>query len=1026
MTAPLWDSIPSAARILPHWVLWKAEIREGKPTKVPFDIHGGRASSTASHTWAAFDEVKKAFEAGGFSGIGFVFTQPAGIVGIDLDHCRDPSTGEVDVWAADITRRLSSYTEVSPSGAGLHVLVRGKLPDGAKGRKKGLNGPEYREGAAIEVYASGRFFTVTGRRVGDLPADIEERQAELNALFVEIFGPEQGHEQADGREAEQGSVHTTTTRGRSSLSDEEIVELASRSKNGSEFAALFSGSTAGYGGDDSAADMALMNMLAFWTGGDPLQMERIFSASGLGKRDKWRNRPDYRERTIQKAIASTTEVYRPGERNEAGHILEDLPERLRENPRAIKEPGVIEGLARLKKDDRIEYDIIIDGIKKSKTGIKIETIEKMVADADNGKAEQPPVPPLPEDITRAATRIAERGKPFKFMLRTFRQSHVGDELHAASQFISFGQQSAINTSGVFDSWEGPSGKGKSDAAKACARQLPEEFIITSSISPKSIYYKAKAGLMLPGSVLYLDDKNVQAGSDLEETLKRIQTFYQEGAEHETVDGAGNFLHTKLPPRLGIIRTTVDSSEADGQLKNRAIGHGVDSSRETDNAVCDLVLKLGAVGQNTNRVTRQTLICRALWRDIKSQAYRVVTPASDKIVEFSDTSNRRNPSLFLDMVRGLACINHRQRHQADGPDGERLLYANYDDYLTAAKLFNAQGDYLGSRLDDAERAAVRYIQSQGYVGATKAGILQHLTEIFPNDGWNDNRVRRLLDGRWDRGGGGLSDMVPGLSYRYDTTDTGTKTKVYFMTGEVTTGVRVIIHNPKEKNVSSEDLAHLAHPWPTVGHPLNHTQTHTHTQHMAQMAQKKKGGKNTTEECEPVKDVLPRLPGFFGPSGPGGSKIGPAHSEKAPGPEVARAGPGGPGGGPEPSQVDVQPRGGVDGQDVAREEHFKTKAEEVAGSGLPAGEPQKQTPPEEEPPGLQEFKAAIARRKCGKCGKTFPHDLAPWKADGDILSYICPECRVRAEVERGCEFCPAAHGDKTAARCWPCFYVEAASA
>jgi len=106
-------------------------------------------------------------------------------------------------------------------------------------------------------------------------------------------------------------------------------------------------------------------------------------------------------------------------------------------------------------------------------------------------------------------------------------------------------------------------------------------------------------------------------------------------------------------------------------------------------------------------------------------------------------------------------------------------------------------------------------------------------------------------------------------------------------------------------------------------------------------------------------------------------------------------------------------------------YKLKDDLLKAGGRPAGGPG-QVPPGEEPPGLQEFKAAIARRKCGKCGKTFPHDLAPWKVDGDILSYICPVCRVQAEVERGCEFCPASRGDKTAAGCKPCFYVEAASA
>lgn len=449
----------------------------------------------------------------------------------------------------------------------------------------------------------------------------------------------------------------------------------------------------------------------------------------------------------------------------------------------------------------------------------IRLISKEQPETDEEQpSNQPEIEEIPDDIEKAALRIAEHGKPLKFMRQTFHQTHKGDGLHAESQFISFGQQSAINTKGNFDNWEGPSGKGKSDAAKACVRQLPSEYAITSSITSKSLYHRAKGGGVLPGSVLHLDDKNVPAGSDLEETLKRAQTFFQEGAEHETVDGKGNYQRVQLPPRLLVIRTCVSSSDSDAQLKNRSVGHGVDSSKDTDKAVCDLILVLGEDGQTTDMITRQTMICKALWRDIKSGLYRVVTPASGKLVEFSDVSNRRNPSLFLDMVKGITCIHHKQRISEDGPNGETILYANYEDYLEAAKLFNSQGEYLGTRLDKSEFEAVQYIKDQGAEGATINGVFYHLAEKYPNDGWNAQKVRRLMDGRPERGDQGLADTVPGIEPRLKINDNGSKTKFYVIPGEISLGVRVTIHDPRTKNVSSEDLSHLSHRSPTLGKEL----------------------------------------------------------------------------------------------------------------------------------------------------------------------------------------------------------------
>ncbi len=149
-TEELLDNIPSELRRRPQWVAWRLEERDGKPTKVPYIAGGvGKASSTDSETWRTFEEAVQALKTGRYNGVGFMFSSGDPYVGVDLDKCRDPETGELEEWAAEIVRDLDGYVEVSPSGKGVHIIVCGKAPNKRRGR--------------VEVYGSERYFTMTGR-----------------------------------------------------------------------------------------------------------------------------------------------------------------------------------------------------------------------------------------------------------------------------------------------------------------------------------------------------------------------------------------------------------------------------------------------------------------------------------------------------------------------------------------------------------------------------------------------------------------------------------------------------------------------------------------------------------------------------------------------------------------------------------------------------------------------------------------------------------------------------------------------
>ena len=147
------ERIPDEMKRRPQWVVWRLEERNGKATKVPYNPRTGRkASSTDSLTWGTFEDALEVLDR--FDGVGFVFSSGDPYTGVDLDGCVDPETGEVEPWAAEIAAELDSYTEISPSGTGVHIIARGRLPEGR--RRKGR----------VEMYDQGRFFTVTGHVLG--------------------------------------------------------------------------------------------------------------------------------------------------------------------------------------------------------------------------------------------------------------------------------------------------------------------------------------------------------------------------------------------------------------------------------------------------------------------------------------------------------------------------------------------------------------------------------------------------------------------------------------------------------------------------------------------------------------------------------------------------------------------------------------------------------------------------------------------------------------------------------------------
>jgi hypothetical protein len=173
------STIPAELRALPRWVRWKSVPAEPKPRKIPVCPSSPDCAETDNPaTWGSFDEARAHVGQHGTCGIGFVFAKD-GFFGVDGDDCLTDE-GKPNATATGLLASFSTYAEVSPGGFGIHLLGRGSM-NGHRGINKKKEG--------IEVYDSGRFFTMTGKVFPGAPPTIADCQPALDALIAKLDPP---------------------------------------------------------------------------------------------------------------------------------------------------------------------------------------------------------------------------------------------------------------------------------------------------------------------------------------------------------------------------------------------------------------------------------------------------------------------------------------------------------------------------------------------------------------------------------------------------------------------------------------------------------------------------------------------------------------------------------------------------------------------------------------------------------------------------------------------------------------------
>lgn len=286
-------------------------------------------------TWGTFQEAVDAVSNYDAAGIGFELGN--GICGVDIDHCIED--GEPNDFAKELIDRLQSYTEISPSGTGVHILCKGKLPD-REGRRDSMLG--------LEMYDKARYFTVTGNVYCDddgIAYPLRECTPELDEIHKKYLTHEEAKQvrlgekvpdspvknvnpktdPADSRPSRKVDTHEKVR----DLSDQEILAIAFRSQNGEEMKRLYDGDWDGSKyKSQSEADFAFASYLAFWFNCDIDRMDRVFRDSKL-YRKKWDRSVGggrtYGQYTLSHAIKGKDRTFVPVDRK-PGRDEVPLPE----------------------------------------------------------------------------------------------------------------------------------------------------------------------------------------------------------------------------------------------------------------------------------------------------------------------------------------------------------------------------------------------------------------------------------------------------------------------------------------------------------------------------------------------------------------------------------------------------------------------------------------------------------------------------------------------------------------------------
>lgn len=313
------------------------------------------------------------------------------------------------------------------------------------------------------------------------------------------------------------------------------------------------------------------------------------------------------------------------------------------------------------------------------------------------------------EIMQKAEEILKNGDPFNYMMDVYQTIHVGDRMVFTNIFLGVMNQSVINSKGLQISFNGGSSDGKSHAVKSTLKLIPSHQFIDASISSKALFYHPD---LKPKTIIYSDDTTMLP--ELEGTLKRSMTNFQEETKHLTVDGDRKGAKLLTIPKCILYLFTSVEEHGGQELQNRKVQVTVEDSLSHKYGIVNnqkINVKRG-YDPYLNIITEEMLICQAIFNKYHTIDFGVAIPYADRI-EGYDLKNVRNNDKLFAMIMGFTLSKFMQREI----DANGNLIATEEDFNNAAFTYNTLYKNITTNLTDNEIKMCKCINGYGRHGAT---------------------------------------------------------------------------------------------------------------------------------------------------------------------------------------------------------------------------------------------------------------------------------------------------------------------
>lgn len=362
-----------------------------------------------------------------------------------------------------------------------------------------------------------------------------------------------------------------------------------------------------------------------------------------------------------------------------------------------------------------------------------------------------------------ALEILKHGDPLGYLRDTFSKIHSGDVESIESIALAIACQSIVNSQGIQPGFGGDKGTGKTSSVKAALHCVNPSWILEGSVSDKALFHFLSA----PGMIVFSDD--VDLNPDVTATIKRAMSNFQSSTKHRTLDRDRKKAVVTIAPRQLFLFTSVNGT-GDDQLKDRQFAISYQKSDKANKEFVEFVQDREESGQEELPLLHEVLVSRAIFDEIKNKLFRVIIPFA-KNLHFNDPDQRRNVIMVYDFIKAFTVLRFMQRQQShtDGdPENVITLKSEIEDAQAAIKTYKSMGPQIQAlKLSKDELALWDFIYTEqgGEVSFPDLVERYAATEAGKRSA-TESRIRRLLQGRPERGEGGLVEKVAGLTITHE--------------------------------------------------------------------------------------------------------------------------------------------------------------------------------------------------------------------------------------------------------------------